>query len=128
MKTEAHTADAVRAHEPEDLTRLFVQLANAGDSQALSQLYEQDAVVAYPPGSQTLGRLAIERLYRQMLSKMSRFEPEESLPTLRAGDLALTSTQRRDGSGIRIQVARQQPDGSWLRVIDMPEPPADSGR
>ena len=123
MNTDTHIADTVRAHEPEDLTRLFVQFANAGDALALSELYEPDAVVAYPPGSQTTGRAAIESLYRQMLAKMSRFEPEEPLPTLRAGDLALSSTRRRDGNGIRVQVARRQSDGSWLRVIDMPEPP-----
>lgn len=122
MKSGTDTADTVRAHEPEDLTRLFVQFANAGDAHALAELYEPDAVVAYPPGKQTVGRQAIESLYRQMLSKAPRFQPEEPLPTLRAGDLALTTTRRRDGSGIRVQVARRQSDGSWLRVIDMPEP------
>jgi hypothetical protein len=57
-----------------------------------------------------------------MLAHVSRFEPEESLPTLRSGDLALTATRRRDGHGVRVQVARRQPDGPWLRVIDWPEP------
>ncbi len=53
----------------------------------------------------------------------SRFEPEESLPPLIAGDIALCSPRRRDGKGIRVQVARRQADGSWLRVLDWPEPP-----
>jgi hypothetical protein len=34
---------------------------------------------------------------------------------------ALTSTVRRDGMGIRVQVAHRQPDGSWLRLLDQPE-------
>ncbi len=111
------------AQQPEELTRLFVEGANAGDAEALAGLYEEDATVAYPPGQLTRGRDAIRRLYEGMLQKVSRFEPEESLPTLSAGDLALTSTRRRDGRGIRIQVARRQPDGTWLRVLDWPEPP-----
>ena len=80
-------------------------------------------MLAYPPSQTTVGREAIRRVYEQMVAKVSRFEPEEPLPTLRAGDLALTSTRRRDGKGIRIQVARRQPDGTWLRIIDWPEPP-----
>jgi hypothetical protein len=52
-----------------------------------------------------------------------RVELEEALPTIRRGDLALTSTHRRDGPGIRVQIARRQPDGTWLRVIDRPEQP-----
>ncbi len=114
-----------QAREPEDLTRLFVTRANAGDAAGLAALYEPEALVAYPPGRTTFGRDAILRLYQQMLTKVSRFEPEAPLPTLRASDLALTSTRRRDGKGVRIQVARRQTDGAWLRVIDWPEPTAE---
>ncbi len=114
-----------RARRPEELTRLFVERANAGDAEGLAALYEADAVVAFPPGRTTSGLEAILGLYEGMLKQVSRFEPEESLPTLVAGDLALTSTRRRDGRGIRLQVARRQPDGSWLRVLDWPEPPIE---
>jgi ketosteroid isomerase-like protein len=109
---------------PEDLTRLFVERANAGEARGLAALYEADAVVAFPPGSTTVGREAILALYEGMLEGAPRFESEPSLPTLVAGDLALTATRRRDGSGLRVQVARRQADGTWLRVIDWPEPPA----
>ena len=51
-----------KAHAPEDLTRLFVQRANAGDAAGVAALYEDDAVMAYPPGDQTVGREAIRRL------------------------------------------------------------------
>jgi hypothetical protein len=60
-----------------------------------------------------------------MLQHQSHFEQEDSLPTVRAGDLALTSTAPKDGSGGRSQVVRRQPDGSWLRLIDRPEIPSD---
>ncbi|BAL85716.1 hypothetical protein AMIS_4960 [Actinoplanes missouriensis 431] len=110
-----------QAHRPEDLTRLFVERANAKDADGLAMLYEEDAVMAYPPGSQTRGREAIRKLWADLLPRMPQFEPEPPLPTLISGDLALTSTPPSDGSGARAQVARRQPDGTWLRVLDQPE-------
>ena len=49
------------------------------------------------------------------------FEPEPPLPTLISGDIALTATAPKDGAGARAQVARRQPDGTWLRLLDQPE-------
>ncbi|UWZ40261.1 nuclear transport factor 2 family protein [Dactylosporangium roseum] len=108
---------------PEDISRLFVERANAGDAAGLAELYEPDAVLAYPPGSVTVGRDAIRSVCERMLQHVSRFEVEEPLPTIRHGDLALTSTRPSDNTGGRVQVVRRQPDGTWLRVIDRPEPP-----
>jgi len=110
-----------KAQKPEDLTRLFVERANAKDAEALAELYEENAVMAYPPGSQTVGRDAIRKLWAEALPHMPAFEPEDPLPTLISGDLALTSTPPKDGSGARAQVVRRQPDGTWLRVLDQPE-------
>lgn len=109
------------ARRPEDLTRLFVELSNAGDAEGVALLYEEDAVMAYPPGGQTVGRAAIQELWSAVLSQRPRFQPEEPLPTLVSGNIALTSTPPRDGAGARAQVARRQADGSWLRVLDQPE-------
>jgi len=119
-------ADQEKAHRPEDLTRLFVERANAGDAAGIAALYEKDAVMAYPAGSQTVGREAIRELWEQVLAHAPHFEPELPLPTLISGDIALTSTPPKDGSGARAQVVRRQSDGSWLRLIDQPEfnPPA----
>jgi uncharacterized protein (TIGR02246 family) len=110
-----------KAREPEDITRLFVERSNAGDATGVAALYEPDAVLAYPPGSTTVGRDAIEALWAEVLASRPHFEPETPLPTLRTGDLALTSTPPRDEAGARAQVVRRQPDGSWLRVLDQPE-------
>ena len=110
-----------KARKPEDLTRLFVERANAGDAEGIALLYEPDAVMAYPPGSQTVGREAIRELWHKILAQGPHFEPEQPLPTLVSGDLALTSTPPKDGSGARAQVVRRQSDGSWLRLIDQPE-------
>jgi uncharacterized protein (TIGR02246 family) len=115
------TTTRERATEPEDLARLFVERANAGDPEGLAELYERDAVLAYPLGSQTVGRDAIRAVCEQMLAHVSHFELEEALPTVRNGDLALTSTRSADNTGGRVQLARRQPDGTWLRVIDRPE-------
>jgi len=114
-------ADYEKAHKPEDLTRLFVERANARDAVGIAALYEDDAVMAYPPGSQTVGREAIRELWEKVLAKAPKFEPEQPLPTLISGDIALTSTPPSDGSGARAQVVRRQPDSTWLRVLDQPE-------
>ena len=110
-----------KAQRPEDLTRLFVDFSNAGDAEGVAQLYEEDAVLAYPPGSQTVGRAAIQALWQKVLDQRPRFEREDPLPTLIIGDIALTSTPPRDGAGARAQVVRRQADGSWLRILDQPE-------
>jgi uncharacterized protein (TIGR02246 family) len=110
-----------KALKPEDITRLFVERANAKDAEGIALLYEPDAVMAYPPGQQTVGRDAIRKLWEEALPHMPRFEPEEPVPTLVSGDLALTATPARDGTGARAQVVRRQPDGSWLRLLDQPE-------
>jgi uncharacterized protein (TIGR02246 family) len=110
-----------KAQKPEDLTRLFVERANAGDAAGLAALYEEDAVMAYPPGQETVGRAAIQALWENVLAHAPRFEPEQPLPTLISGDIALTSTPPKDGAGARAQVVRRQPDGTWLRLLDQPE-------
>jgi len=113
--------DRERATTPEDLTRLFVERANAGDAEGLAALYEPDAVVAYPTGQLTVGRTAIRALYEQMVAGKPRFGLEVPLPTLQLGDLALTATPALDAAGARAQVVRRQPDGTWLRVLDRPD-------
>ena len=110
-----------KARKPEDLTRLFVERANDGDAEGLAALYEEEAVMAYPPGQVTVGRDAIRVLWENILSHAPHFEPENPLPTLISGDIALTSTPPKDGAGARAQVVRRQPDGTWLRLLDQPE-------
>lgn len=110
-----------KALHPEDLTRLFVERANEGDAGGVAELYEEQAVMAYPPGKVTVGRDAIRELWEKILANAPRFEQEPPLPTLISGDIALTSTPPKDNAGARAQVARRQPDGTWLRLLDQPE-------
>jgi uncharacterized protein (TIGR02246 family) len=106
---------------PEDLTRQFVDAINAGDLDALVDLYEPDAIIAFPPGRLTQGHDAIRALYRGMLEQQPHFEYEQPLTTLVSGDLALTATPAQDAAGVRAQVVRRQADGSWKRVLDRPD-------
>ena len=111
----------LRATRPEELTGLFVAAANAGDAAGVAALYEEQAVMAYPPGGETVGREAIRALWEKVLAAGPHFEPEEPLPALVSGDIALTATVARDGAGARAQVVRSQGDGTWLRLLDLPE-------
>jgi ketosteroid isomerase-like protein len=107
------------AHSPEELGRLFVERANAGDLEGLVSLHEAGAVVAFPPGSLSAGHDEIRATYAAMLADRPRFTPGTPQPTLRNGELALTST-RLDGGGLTVEVARRQADGTWRWVIDNP--------
>ena len=110
-----------KAQTPEDITRLFVERVNAGDANGLADLYEPDALIAFPPGQITKGREAIVKLYEALVAQQPHFEYEEPLTTLVSEDLALTATQPQDDAGARAQVVRRQADGSWLRVLDRPD-------
>jgi len=42
----------------------------------VAELYEERAVMAYPPGSQTVGRDAIRELWARVLANAPHFEQE----------------------------------------------------
>ncbi len=114
-------SDNVQARDPEDVTRLVSERLNAGDAAGVAELYEPQAILGYPADAPTTGREAIQAVYQQMVNAGIKFGLEAPLPTLRFENLALTSTRSADNQGVRVQVLRRQPDGSWLRVIDRPE-------
>jgi ketosteroid isomerase-like protein len=116
-------SDEAKATEPEDVTRLVAERLNAGDAAGVAALYEPQAVLAYPADRPTIGREAIQAIYQKMVDAGVKFGLEAPLPTVRFEDLALTSTRSADNTGVRVQVLRCQPDGSWLRIIDRPEVP-----
>jgi ketosteroid isomerase-like protein len=112
-----------KAMQPEDVTRLVSERVNAGDAAGVAALYEPQAVLAYPADRPVTGRVAIQAIYQQMADAGVKFASETPLPTVRFEDLALASTRSADNTGVRVQVLRRQPDGSWLRIIDRPEVP-----
>ena len=109
--------DAERALAPEDLDRLFLERANAGDVEGVVALYEADAAFAFAPGQVAVGREAIRRVYAELFKRPPVFTGVIQ-PTIRNGDIAVTSTTRAGNA--TVEVARRQPDGTWLWVIDQP--------
>lgn len=107
-----------KAARPEDLGRLFVERANAGDVEGLVALYEPDAVLALPGGATAIGSAAIRDAYRRLLTLGRTYSAESATTTLVNGDLELTST--RIPGGATAEVARRQRDGSWLWTMDQP--------
>ena len=105
------------ATEPNELTRLFVERANAGDLDGLVVLFEPDAVIALPGGRSTSGHAEIRRKYESVLARKPEFSVGEQQPALVHGDIALTCTYFTDG-GAAAEVARRQSDGTWLWMID----------
>ena len=113
-----HDAEAEqRALQPEDLDRLFLERANAGDVDGVVALYEPGAVLAFPPGQPAIGTEAIRRAYAELLASPPRFAGVIR-PAIRNGDIAITSTTRAGNA--TVEVARRQPDGTWLWMIDQP--------
>ena len=90
---------------------------------SVAALYEPQAVLAYPADRPVTGREAIQAIHQRMVDAGVRFATETPLPSVTFENLALTSTHSADNTGVRVQVLRRQPDGSWLRIIDRPEVP-----
>ena len=109
--------DRAPAVEPEDLERFFVERVNAGDVEGLVALYELDAVLAFRTGIVATGNEAVRRVFNDLVASGVKLTLGDQQPTLRAGDLALTSTRLDDGA-VTAEIARRQPDGTWRWVID----------
>jgi len=107
------------ATEPNDLGRYFVERANAGDVDGLVALYEPDAVLAFPPGSLATGHAEIRKVYEQFVAAAPVLSPIRQHPALVSGDLALTAATLDTGDVV-VEIARRQPDGSWLWAADQP--------
>ncbi len=106
------------ATDPNDLERMFIERSNARDLDGLVALYEPDAVLMTSSAKGIAsGRQEIHDALERMLAGQQTFVLGEQRPPLVSGDVALTSTLLPDGA-ITTEVARRQPDGTWLWVID----------
>jgi uncharacterized protein (TIGR02246 family) len=118
------------AHKPEELDVLFAQAVNAGDIEAVMKLYEPAAAFTEQPGRVVSGANAIREAFSGFLAMKPRMTLE-SRTLAEAGGIALTTSKwvlegtGPDGKpmkavGQSAEVARRQPDGTWLFVIDNP--------
>lgn len=112
-----NAANREPARDPQDLERFLVARQWAGDIDGMLALFEPDAVVDIGDGRLAAGHKAIRDLYLELVATGRKFEMGEQRPALVSGGLALTSTSLSDGS-VTSEVARRQPDGSWLWVLD----------
>ena len=106
-----------RAKEPNDLERLFVERVNARDLEGLVALYESNATLANDEGEVVIGQEHIRKFFADFLARGPQLSASVQAPALRSGDVALTSS-RLDNGDVTAEVARRQPDGSWLWAID----------
>ena len=105
------------AKVPNDLEKYFIELANAGDVEGLVSLYESDAIIADGDKIVAKGKNQIREFFKMLLINCPHFEPSNQANALCTGDLSLTSSLTSNGD-ITAEIARRQPDGSWLWVID----------
>jgi hypothetical protein len=113
-------------YDPQELERLLVARENAGDVEGMTALFESEAVIELNDGMNDGQLLRGKKAIREFFEKLQvtgigpdgrKFRLGEQRPALICGDLALTSTRSIDGD-ITSEVARRQPDGSWLWAID----------
>jgi uncharacterized protein (TIGR02246 family) len=126
----SQSQNQARATQPEDLNQFFLERANAGDVEGVVALYEPEAVLVGPGRRLIAGTQALRQTYTQLFASKPTFAGETQT-AIRNGNLALTSTRFTisspgpDGKPMPVktattEVARCQPDGSWLWVIDQP--------
>ncbi len=105
------------AKEPNDLEKFFVERTNLGDIDGLVALYEPNAIVAYGNSEVAIGLNQIREYFVRFLANHPQLDPSIQAAAVCSGDLALTSSCLSNGD-ITAEVARRQPDGTWLWVVD----------
>jgi uncharacterized protein (TIGR02246 family) len=119
------------AQRPEDLHPLFAEAFSSGDLEGITGLYEKSAVFLLDrSGRLAKGANEIREVYRPMFAGKAKMEVE-TRKIVQAEELALMigrwtiTASGADGnalmrSGVGADVARRQPDGTWLIAIDNP--------
>jgi ketosteroid isomerase-like protein len=105
------------AATPAELETRFCALAAAGDLEGLTRLYAADAVVSLPRGREAAGHDAIRTAFAEALTRGARWPEPDSVRVIDSGALAMTTSTSADGV-VGTQVARREPDGSWVWVRD----------
>ena len=118
------------AKSPEDCDLLVAEYINAGNVDAVVDLYEPTATFMAEPGKPVTGHTAIREVMTAMIARKSRLEITVPI-VIQNDDLALTvadytfTSTGPDGepiasSGRSTEVVRRQADGTWQFIIDNP--------
>lgn len=121
------------AHQPAEIHALFERAFNQHDEQGLIALYEPNAILVLN-GRDVKGRESIREAFESLLPSRGRMtlearavvESPDGLAVLHGG-WSVEPAAGMEGEiatrGLSTEVVRQQPDGTWLFVIDSPNTP-----
>jgi ketosteroid isomerase-like protein len=115
---------------PEEVLGAVTEGINNGDIDSLMKLYEPGACFAFQPGMLAKGPEGIGECLGSFIDKNGKLDLTVKR-ILKTNDIALVTTEWSfngtdpDGKHVHISaksadVLRQQPDGTWLFVIDNP--------
>ena len=118
------------ARKPEELDTLFADAINVGNTEAVIKLYEPGASLMPELVQVVSGTKAIREAPGGFLAMKPRIKLDAA-KLAETGDIGLTTAKwvlegtGPDGKpmkaeGQSAEVARRQPDGTWLFVIDNP--------
>jgi ketosteroid isomerase-like protein len=114
------------AHTATDLIKLFSERFSAGDIDGLMELYEEDAVFPNHHGTYK-GAEQIRPVLQGYIDSGARIEFNRQV-AFETGDIALvqngwtlTTSSGDKVTGVSVEVARKQSDGTWKYTIDSPD-------
>jgi uncharacterized protein (TIGR02246 family) len=121
------------AYSPTEIHPLFEQAFNLGDVEALTALYEPGATLVVDR-SEVIGRESIRRAFEGLVARRGRMTLETravvgshlGVAVLHGGwviEPAKETGSEMATRGLSTEVVRQQPDGTWLFIIDNPHTP-----
>jgi len=120
------------AYRPADIHRLYQHAFNLGDVEALTALYEPNAVLVVG-GQNVIGRESIRKALQDLLPRRGLMTLETRAVVSQQGLAVLHgawAVEPPTGMGAKLttrglstEVVRQQHDGTWLFVIDNPYTP-----
>lgn len=112
------------ARNPEEICSLFTKFMAEGDVDGLLSVYDSDVVFLNEAGDVVKGKQEMKRQLAPFADARARFDFQIK-QIIQSGDIALMHTlwnisSPRRMSAYAIEVARRQPDGTWLWLIGDP--------
>ena len=115
---------------PDQIHATFEKAVNSKDVDAVLAMYDTSGIVVEFDGSQTTGRDAMRTSFENLIAMIRHLEGTDRKLFIAGGVALLSGTWTAeialpDGTvvtqqGTNAEVAVEQPDGTWLLVIDDP--------